>query len=65
MARIQTLCEFLADNGGLRSFRNHLDTVGASDLRNIGAQNWHKTFKTHDDRMDAVNEFFANAMEMV
>jgi len=42
MARIQTLCEFLADNGGLRAFRNQRDTVGASDLRAIGAAEWHK-----------------------
>ena len=42
MTKPQTLCEFLADAGGLRAFRNQLDTVGASDLRAIGADAWHK-----------------------
>lgn len=42
MSKLQTLCEFLAESGGLRSFRNQRDTMGASDLRGIGADNWHK-----------------------
>jgi hypothetical protein len=42
MAKYQTLCEFLAEMGGLRSFRGQMDTIGSSDLRSIGADAWHK-----------------------
>jgi hypothetical protein len=42
VAKYQTLCEFISENGGLRSFRGQLDTIGASDLRAIGADNWHR-----------------------
>ncbi len=42
MAKYQTLCEFIAEIGGLREFRNQLDTAGSSDLRSIGADAWHK-----------------------
>lgn len=37
-----SLCEFLAAKGGIRTFRNQLDTVGSSDLKAIGAGDWHK-----------------------
>ena len=40
--KYQTLCEYLAEMGGLRAFRGQLDTIGASDLRAIGADNWHR-----------------------
>jgi hypothetical protein len=42
MTKYQTLCEFIAELGGLRAFRSQMDTIGASDLRAIGADNWHK-----------------------
>jgi hypothetical protein len=38
----QSLCEFLAAKGGLREFRGQRDTTGASDLRAIGARDWHR-----------------------
>lgn len=42
MNKLLSLCEFLAAKGGIRTFRNQQDTVGASDLRAIGAGDWHK-----------------------
>jgi hypothetical protein len=38
----QSLCEFLAAQGGIRIMRGQFETVGASDLRAIGADNWHR-----------------------
>jgi len=40
--KYQTLCEYLSELGGLRAFRGQMDTIGASDLRAIGADNWHR-----------------------
>lgn len=37
-----SLCEYLAAHGGLREFRGQSDTVGASDLRALGADKWHR-----------------------
>ncbi len=42
MAKYQTLCEFIAEFGGMRSIRGNLEMTGASDLRSIGADAWHK-----------------------
>jgi hypothetical protein len=50
-----TLCEFLANAGGLRLFRNQADTVGASDLLAMGADKWHRavTFRKKLTRLDS------------
>jgi len=42
MAKYQSLCEFVADNGGLRLFRSQQDTVGAGELRAMNAELWHR-----------------------
>jgi hypothetical protein len=42
MAKYQTLCEYLAECGGLRSFHNQRNTMGSGDLRAIGAAEWHR-----------------------
>ncbi len=42
MRHAQSLCEFLADLGGLRVMRGNLVTVGSGELRAIGADKWHR-----------------------
>jgi hypothetical protein len=42
MTKPLSLCEWISEKGGIRLFRNQGDTVGASDLRAIGADSWHR-----------------------
>jgi len=39
-----SLCEYLAESGGLRMVRNGAPTTGSSDLRAMGAPWWHRGY---------------------